>query len=205
MRNERARHWDAAYAARGAHGVSWYQQVPTVSLELIETLGVGPSTPVLDVGGGASTLADALVGLGYHDVTVLDTSSIALQEVGARLVGGAVTLVQGDVLAWRPERRYGLWHDRATFHFLVEPADRERYLACLRTAIGPGDAIVMGTFARDAPPSCSGLPVVRYEVDELAALLGSAFELVEARREEHRTPRGVLQPFTWVAGRLHAS
>lgn len=109
--------------------------------------------------------------------------------------------VQADLLEWTPDRRFALWHDRAVFHFLVADDERRRYLDVLRAATAPGAAIVLGTFAPDAPATCSGLPVVRYSAIELATMLGDGFEPVEMRREEHVTPRGAVQPFTWVAGR----
>jgi hypothetical protein len=113
-----------------------------------------------------------------------------------------VRCVRADLLEWRPDRRYDLWHDRAVFHFLVDPADRDRYLRTLREAVGPGRGIVIGTFAADGPEMCSGLPVERYSTDDLVEELGEAFELVATRREEHVTPRGAVQPFTWIAGRV---
>jgi hypothetical protein len=112
-----------------------------------------------------------------------------------------VRCVEADLLEWTPDRRYDLWHDRAVFHFLVDPIDRRRYLGTLDAALAPGGAVVLGTFAADGPDVCSGLPVDRYAPDLLAAQLGESFELVESRREEHVTPRGVVQPFTWIAGR----
>lgn len=110
--------------------------------------------------------------------------------------------VRADVREWVPDRAFDLWHDRATLHFLVDDAERDRYLRTLRRALGQGAALVVGTFAPDAPETCSGLPVRRYSADELGRILGDDFMLVETRREEHVTPRGVAQPFTWVAGRL---
>jgi hypothetical protein len=202
---ERARHWDSAYSRRGVRGVSWYQDAPSVSLELIEALGVGKKAGVVDVGGGASTLVDHLVEQGYSDVTVLDVSAVALSEALRRLGADApVTWLQDDVLLWRPQRHFGLWHDRAVFHFLVLPEDRETYLRTLRAAIAPEGYVVLGAFAPDAPEQCSGLPVSRYSAEGIAELLGSGFELLETRREEHITPRGVVQPFAWVAGRMRS-
>jgi hypothetical protein len=110
--------------------------------------------------------------------------------------------VQGDILEWVPDRRFEAWHDRAVFHFLVGEGDRRRYVQALRDAVTPGGAVAVGTFASDGPPTCSGLPVARYSADDLLAELGEPFELVATRREEHVTPRGVVQPFTWVAGRV---
>ena len=110
--------------------------------------------------------------------------------------------VRADILEWDPDRRFGLWHDRAVFHFLVTDADRARYLGTLRRALAPGGALIVGTFAADGPETCSGLPVQRYSAEELSASLGESFEPLESRREEHITPRGAVQAFTWVAGRL---
>ncbi|HXY28680.1 MAG TPA: class I SAM-dependent methyltransferase [Acidimicrobiales bacterium] len=199
---ERATHWDAAYRSRGVEGVSWFEATPTVSLELIGRLGIEASAAVLDVGGGASSLVDHLMAAGFVDVTVLDVSEVAL-DMGRRRVGDRpeVSWLHQDVLVWQPDRRFGLWHDRAVFHFLTEEADRVRYLSTLAAAVGPNAGIVLATFAPDGPEYCSGLPVVRYSAEALAAVLGNRFTVVASRREVHTTPGGVAQPFTWVAAR----
>ena len=201
--DDRADRWDAAYEQRGVDGVSWYQSVPAVSLKLIEQLGVPPEAAVIDVGGGASLLADNLVRRGFSDVTVLDISGSALDASRQRTsTGASITFMQADLLAWRPSRRYDLWHDRAVYHFLVVDEDREAYARTLRQAIVPDGLVILATFAPDGPSTCSGLPVRRYSADGLAEIFGGAFDVVESLREEHVTPRGSRQPFTWVAGRL---
>jgi hypothetical protein len=195
------RHWQAVYGANGAHDVSWFQPEPEMSLELIERLGLGPDAAILDVGGGASSLAARLIARGFTDVTVLDISSVALDLARAELGTNAsrVNWIEHDLLSWSPQRRYGLWHDRALFHFLVDPSDVDRYTETLRSAISHGSRAIIGTFAADGPQSCSGLPVARYGSDQLAAAFGAAFARVATRREEHLTPSGSLHPFTWVA------
>lgn len=203
---QRARYWDSAYAGAGARGVSWFEDTPRVSLELIGVLGLARDAAVIDVGGGASTLVDRLVEAGFTDVSVLDVSAAALAEARQRLGDTtAVTWLNQDLLLWNPERRFDLWHDRAVFHFLVAPEDREAYLRALQSAVVPGGHVVLAAFAPDGPESCSGLPVVRYSANDVVRLLGGGFELVETRREEHVTPRGAKQPLTWVAGRLKAA
>jgi len=165
-------------------------------------LGVTSNTAVIDVGGGASMLVDALVGLGFNDITVLDVSAIALEA--ARQRSGdplAVNWLQGDVLSWQPKHRYGLWHDRAVLHFLTEERDRNTYLDTLRRAIEPGGAVVLGTFAEDGPEYCSGLPVVRFSSGALSEALAPDFEVVATRNEVHITPTNARQSFTWVAAR----
>lgn len=199
----RGRHWDTAYHDGAVEAVSWFQPAPSVSLELLDVLGVDPSTPVVDVGGGASLLVDHLVGKGFEDVSVLDVSGVALEAARRRLgPTPSVTWIHDDVLRWRPERRYGVWHDRALFHFLTAEEDRGAYRGVLRAALQPGAGIVLATFAEDGPERCSGLPVARYRPSDLALALGPGFQLVDSRREEHTTPAGVMQPFTWIAGSM---
>lgn len=197
-----AHHWDAAYD-RGTENVSWTQEEARVSLELIGELGVPPTAPVVDVGGGASPLAANLLDRGFTDVSVLDLSEHGL-AAGRALLGaraGEVAWIVADVRDWAPPRRYGLWHDRAVLHFITDPAERRAYAARAADGVAPGGGIVIATFAPDGPDRCSGLPVRRSSPDELATLLGDAFTVVAARREEHRTPGGSIQPFTWIAGR----
>jgi trans-aconitate methyltransferase len=201
--DDRANQWDSTYTDRGATGVSWFQAVPAPSLHMIDVLGIAPAASVIDMGGGAASLVDHLIALGFIHLTVLDISEVALTVARARVGGQAsVSWVHEDVLAWRPQQRFDLWHDRAVFHFLVDPADQQRYLATLRAALAPAGAVIIATFAPDGPDHCSGHPVARFSTEDLIALLGDAFTVVETFREEHTTPTGGLQPFTWIAGRL---
>ncbi len=201
-RAELSRHWDSAYESRGTTGVSWYLARPTTSLGMIERLDVPKSAAVVDIGGGASTFVDELVARGFTDLTVLDVSSVALAAVHHRLGAHApVVLLQLDLLDWVPDRQFDLWHDRAVFHFLVDEADRDAYLAKLDSAVAPGGAVVLATFAPEGPEYCSGLPVSRYGGTDLARCLGPGFQVVREVRERHVTPTGAVQPFTWVAAR----
>jgi SAM-dependent methyltransferase len=193
-----AAHWDGVYATRPLDQVSWHQHRATTSLRLL-ACSSDPSASVLDVGAGASTLADDLLRAGYRDVTVLDVSAHALAAVRDRLGDRAgLTCVVADLLAWQPDRTYDVWHDRAVFHFLVEPADRALYVATAARAVAPGGVLVLGAFAADGPTACSGLPTARYDADDLAALFTDSFSVEHTEREEHRTPTGAVQPFTWL-------
>ncbi len=199
MAGSASQHWDAVYDRTAGRDVSWFQDRPETSVRLVGP-PAGESPSVIDVGGGASTLAAELLDRGWTDVTVLDVSATALALVRARLADRhpSATLIVTDLLSWRPARRYGVWHDRAVFHFLTAPADRVRYRDLVTAALGPGGLLVLGTFAADGPGSCSGLPTARYDADQLTAQLGPGFALVHTEREEHRTPAGSVQPFTWV-------
>ena len=184
-----AAHWDDAYAL-GEATRSWFQQQPTLSLRMLDMAGVAAGDSVIDVGGGASPLAGALLGRGFTDVTVLDISATGMQYARSRLgpQAGHVRWLTGDVLTWQPERRYQAWHDRAVFHFLTTVQARRRYLQALEAATTPDAAAVFGCFAPDGPPYCSGLPVARYSPQELAGQLGIGWTLIARDREEHITP-----------------
>jgi 2-polyprenyl-3-methyl-5-hydroxy-6-metoxy-1,4-benzoquinol methylase len=194
---KRGEHWENVYRTKGEREVSWFQETPSLSLELIRSTGATRHSALVDIGGGASRLVDALVDEGYEAVTVLDLSESALAAAKARLgqAAAAVTWIVADVVRWQPRQRYDVWHDRAAFHFLTEAADRSAYAACLHAALRPGGHAIIATFALDGPERCSGLPVVRYDAASLGQVLGDAFSLVETRRHDHHTPMGSMQRF----------
>lgn len=204
MKSKRQDHWTRVYEEKAPSSVSWYQAEPEPSLRALDRLGAGPSSSFVDIGGGASNLVDALLGRGWRDVAVLDIAAPALEAAKARLgsEAGKVHWEVTDITDWQPSRRYDVWHDRAVFHFLTAPEQREAYRRALLAGASPGGLVIMATFALDGPERCSGLPVQRYDPAGLADELGAAFRLIEAWREEHVTPWGSGQSFNWCAFRL---
>jgi trans-aconitate methyltransferase len=169
---------------------------------LIDALDMPLTSAVIDIGGGASNLGACLVKRGFVDVTVLDVSQSALDLARQREnVGDAITWVRADVLEWRPDRPFAVWHDRAVFHFLVDSEDRDRYLALVRSVLEPGGVVILGAFAPDGPEYCSGLRVARYAPPQLLTLLGPEFAAERESREVHTTPAGAIQPFSWLVAR----
>ena len=193
----RQQHWEKVYTTRGESQVSWFQETPALSLELIALVGAMQDSAIIDIGGGASRLVDHLVSRGFQDLTVLDLSAAALASARSRIGGRAdrVTWITADVTLWQPQRTYDVWHDRAAFHFLTEPNDQAAYVARLRRALRAGGHAIIATFAPDGPERCSGLMVSRYDADALAAKLGAGFELIDTRRHDHTTPWGSAQKF----------
>jgi SAM-dependent methyltransferase len=193
----RAAYWQTVYASKGEREVSWFQESPSPSLELIALADAGPTSPIVDIGGGASRLVDALLSAGYADLTVLDLSDAALAASRARLGvdGDDVDWIVADVTTWQPMRNYDIWHDRAALHFLNAPEEQGAYVACVRRAVKIGGHVIVGTFATDGPEKCSGLPVTRHTADSIAALLGAGFMLTDHRRHQHKTPWQSVQNF----------
>jgi len=194
---DRQTHWDNVYTTKTEKEVSWFEESPTISLDLIRSTGAGLDAPIIDIGGGASRLVDALIDNGFEALTVLDLSKTALARAQARLGmrGAKVRWIVEDVTTWEPSETYQVWHDRAAVHFLTEPKDRAAYAERVARAVRPGGHVIIGTFAPDGPERCSGLPVVRHDAASLGEILGSAFELMESRRHVHQTPMGATQRF----------
>jgi 2-polyprenyl-3-methyl-5-hydroxy-6-metoxy-1,4-benzoquinol methylase len=192
-------HWDSIYSEKTPATVSWFQPRPTIPLELIQRVARRDAA-IIDVGGGASTLVDALLASGYTRVTVADLAASALRHSQARL-GEAAARVEwrcADILDdTLPAAAFDVWHDRAVFHFLTSSADRQRYVEQVARAVKPNGYVIVSTFAEDGPERCSGLEVVRYSSEALHAEFGQRFELVQKRREEHVTPAGSIQAFQY--------
>lgn len=199
MQNQKA-HWEKIYQTKQPDAVSWFQAHAMRSLEIIRSIGAPADANIIDVGGGASTLVDDLLHDGFKQVSVLDLSASALEVARARLgkKGDDVLWIAGDILDVNlPEQTYDIWHDRAVFHFLTDPADRAAYVRQVMKAVKPAGHVIVATFAPDGPEQCSGLPVARYAPDQLHGEFGPAFELVAHASEAHKTPWGSVQHFVY--------
>ena len=194
---ERHAHWENVYQTKGERDLSWFQESPSISLDLIRSTGMKPGAAIIDIGGGASRLVDALLDEGFEAITVLDLSEKALATSKARLGARSakVKWVAADVTTWEPSQTYDVWHDRAAFHFLTDPKDRAAYATQLLRAVRPGGHVIIGTFAPAGPERCSGLPVVRHDANSLSVILGPSFDLLESRNHAHQTPTGTIQRF----------
>lgn len=196
MIEDRQTHWQQVYTTKVEDGVSWFEQNPDLSLALLDEAGLEARHAIIDIGGGASRLVDALVARQQDWVSVLDLSQAALETARARLsVDARTSWIASDVTQWQPDRLYDVWHDRAAFHFLTTPQEQTAYRDVLKRALRPGGMVVIGTFAPDGPEKCSGLTVSRHDSDSLGKILGESFTLVAQRRHEHVTPWGSVQKF----------
>lgn len=203
MAGSSSEHWAGVYRDKPVEHVSWFQETAGASLAALARAGAPNTASLIDVGGGASPLVDDLLALGWTDLTVMDISAEALTTAQLRLGERAsqVAWIVGDVTAWRPERGYDVWHDRAVFHFIGAPEARTAYKAAALAALATDGVLIVATFSPDGPVQCSGLPVVRYGAGDLEREFGPEFVLIDATTEDHRTPNGRVQPFTWATFR----
>ncbi len=202
---ESKEHWERVYQTKAPTAVSWYQSEAKTSLELIQRVAPDLGAPIIDVGGGASTLVDGLLDAGYSDLTVLDWAGSALSVAQSRLGARSklIRWLEANVLDTDlPAASYCVWHDRAVFHFLTDPADRARYVAQTRRAVAPGGYVIVASFSLEGPARCSGLDVMRYSPDTMHAEFGSGFRLLNSVREDHHTPSGAVQSFVYCLCRV---
>ena len=194
---DRQAHWQGVYETKAENEVSWYQEHPAASQSLIRDTGLDAGARVIDVGGGASRLVDHLIGEGWRNVAVLDIAPMALERARHRLGPrqAEVEWLVADVTRWTPSARFDLWHDRAVFHFLTDAADRAAYAKAMALAVPSGGHAIIGTFALDGPERCSGLPICRYDAENLAAEFAGDFQLAGSLSEDHVTPAGKIQRF----------
>lgn len=193
-------HWQNVYRTKRADSVSWYRPHLDVSLDLIRSVASDPEAPIIDVGAGESTLVDDLLHAGYRNLYALDISSHAFDVCKARLGPDAnrIHWLVGDVreidLTQHP---MDVWHDRAAFHFLTRPEDRQAYVRQVERTVRPGGHVMVATFGPEGPAQCSRLDVVRYDAQALHREFGRAFQLLDHRVEMHCTPHGTTQQFTY--------
>lgn len=190
----RKSHWEKVYTDKSPQDVSWTQDKPALSLELIRHAGYGKDARIIDIGGGDSRLADWLLEDGYTQITVLDISAVALEKAKARLgeKSRLVNWIVSDINAF-DGGEYDIWHDRAAFHFLTSPEQINRYVETAGRSVS--GALIIGTFSENGPEKCSGLPVTRYTTEKMTATFSPHFRNNGCQTFLHETPFGTTQDF----------
>ena len=199
------RHWEQVYQTKAPESVSWYSPHLQKSLGLVRSATHDPAAAIIDVGGGEATLVDDLLALGYRDLTVLDISQRAIEVAQKRLgpAADSVTWLLDDITTVSLEAdRYEVWHDRAVFHFLTEPEQRQAYVGQVMRSVKAGGHVIVATFGPEGPEKCSGLETVRYDAKGLHGQFGGRFELVASDTESHQTPMGTVQQFLYCFCRV---
>lgn len=188
-------HWEYVYETKNSNEVSWTQEIPETSLELIENAAADKTSKIIDIGGGDGTLIDFLLERGFESLSVLDISSKALQKAKKRLGSKAehVQFITSDIREFETEATYDIWHDRATFHFLIEENDIKKYVDIVKNAVS--DTMIIGAFSFEGPQKCSGLPIVQYDAERLQNVFLEDFELIRSFKQNHITPFNTVQNF----------
>ena len=194
-------HWENVFSTKTETEVSWYQQYPQASVDFIKNLQVPFDAKIIDVGGGDSYLIDALLALGYTNLYLLDISSKAIERIKNRLKERAskVTFIVSDILDFVPSTSFYVWHDRASFHFLTEHQDIEKYQSIVSKALVTHGKLIIGTFSDDGPKKCSGLNITQYNEATITQLFESNFVKTACVLEDHQTPFDTIQNFIFCS------
>mgnify|MGYP003322947851 CR=1 FL=1 len=198
---EKKKHWENIYLTKDIDEVSWYQETPYESIELIKKFSTTNLDKIIDIGCGKGFLADNLLKLNYENITLVDISLNALKEVKERLNNESLNFIETDVLNLKLGQNFDIWHDRAVFHFITDKESVEKYISLCNEYIGDGGKLIIGTFAEDGPLKCSGLEIKRYSVENLKELFKENFEFIEGFKKLHRTPFDTEQSFTFCVFR----
>jgi ubiquinone/menaquinone biosynthesis C-methylase UbiE len=199
-------HWEQIYRTKELNTLGWHQPTPAISLQLMEDCGVKAGDRIIDIGGGDSLLADHLISRGYRHLSVLDISPSSLERARERLGDQArqVEWIVSDITRFSGSHVYDCWHDRATFHFLINQEAVAAYMDVLRKHLAPGGVVIIGTFSLQGPKTCSGLPVHQYSEESMSALFAGDFSKIGCRYAEHYTPSGSCQHYVFCCFRRNA-
>lgn len=194
-------HWENIYTNKSLKEVSWYQPTPKTSLAFFETFNVPKNAKIIDIGGGDSLLVDHLLANGYTNLTVLDISETAIKKAKNRLGAKAIQInwVVSNIVDFKPTEKYDFWHDRATFHFLTQQNDIEKYIEIINQNVTEAGKLVIGTFSEKGPTKCSGIDIKQYSKASLVKTIGKYFKKIRCFTENHKTPFDTLQNFVFCS------
>jgi len=190
-------HWENVFATKQETEVSWYQQNPETSLDFFEEHSIPKDAKIIDIGGGDSYLIDNLLNMGYANLYLLDISENAIKRIKKRLGEKAnqVTFIVSDILDFKPEIKFDVWHDRASFHFLTSPEDIATYSDIVTHALNDNGYLFLGTFSENGPLKCSGLEISQYSEEKFKTIFASDFDLQQSFTQDHQTPFNTVQNF----------
>ncbi len=200
------KHWEDIYSTKTSSEVSWTQEKPLTSLDFLHSFQVPKNAAIIDIGGGESKLVDFLLEEGYSDITILDISETALQHAKNRLgqKSSLVKWIVADINEFQPGRKYDVWHDRATFHFLTSEKEISKYVSLASEFINHKGFMTIGTFSENGPLKCSGLEIKQYSEQTLNLILRNHFDKIRCITEDHITPFHTIQNFLFCSFRKAA-
>ena len=204
MKNSTKKHWETVYETKNPEQVSWTQENPKTSLNLIHSFNLSKSVKIIDIGGGDSKFVDFLIEEGFENITVLDISQKAIEKAQLRLGENAkkVNWIVSDINQFEPTTQYDVWHDRAAFHFLTNELDINKYVKTVEKSVS--QHLIIGTFSEDGPKKCSGLEIKQYSEEAMTKLFQNEFEVVKCFIEDHTTPFDTTQNFIFCSfKRIH--
>lgn len=199
--NDQKTHWEEIYKTKSETEFSWFQAFPRTSVEFIQLFDLPRPANIIDIGGGDSHLVDVLLEKGYENIYVLDISEKAIERAKHRLGRNSskVNWIISNITEFNSDIQFDLWHDRATFHFLIENEQVEKYLTIAKKSVRQWGNLILGTFSENGPATCSGLNIKQYSENSMSQLFADDFQKIKCIEENHSTPFQSNQTFTFCS------
>ena len=190
----REKHWDGVFQNADYTQVLWHQGSPTESLNLISKYS-NENASIIDAGCGASFLVDNLLENGYRDITLLDTAKTSLDIVKDRVNSENITYHCDDILNFKTDKKFDIWHDRAVFHFLLTSKDRQKYFEILQNSLKDNGYAIISTFALNGETKCAGLDAIAYDLKKFKSEIADGLNIEEYTEFLHTTPKSSQQKY----------
>ena len=114
-----------------------------------------------------------------------------------------VRWISEDILSFKTDEKFDIWHDRAVFHFLNEENLIRKYLEIVEKNISETGHLIIGTFSENGPLKCSGLNVSRYSKKLIQEIFIRNFDLKDTFHIDHITPFNTTQNFLFSLFKKH--
>ncbi|RLD20031.1 MAG: class I SAM-dependent methyltransferase [Bacteroidetes bacterium] len=201
--NDLLEHWNKVYEDSVVSNLGWYEEDPEPSMRMIDLCNLDKRASLLNVGAGATTLVDVLVGAGYQNIIANDLSAHALDKLKDRLgqESSKVNWIIDDLTRPCKLNEIGsvdLWHDRAVLHFFNAEAERDSYFDLLKRLVKKNGFVIIAAFHLEGAPKCCGLPVHRYDAGMLHGRLGNDFALIESFDYTYVMPSGDHREYVYT-------
>ena len=194
-------HWENVFATKTETEVSWFQENPKTSVNFIKEFDLPKNSKIIDIGGGDSYFIDALLDLGFTNLYLLDISAKAIERIKDRLgeKSKKVTFIVSDILDFKSEITFDFWHDRASFHFLTQKNQIEKYATIVSKSIAKNGKMIIGTFSENGPKKCSALDITQYSETKMCEVFEGDFDKINCFTEDHKTPFDTIQNFIFCS------
>lgn len=198
--NKLKEHWEFVHKKKKYNEVSWFQNLPLKSIEIIKSLKLSVDDNIIDIGAGESKLVDNLLEMGFINIDVLDISKSAISKAKKRLgdKSSLINWIVCDINNFKPIKKYKLWHDRAAFHFLRKEIEINNYVDLASNSISKNGKMIIATFSSKGPEKCSGLKVTRYSFESIKKQFNNHFILDNHLITNHSTPFNTIQEFIFT-------
>jgi hypothetical protein len=197
----KSKHWNKMFSKTEGTKLGWYEKDTSQTFKLLDEIPELGNSTIFLPGAGTSTLIEDLIPR-VNQLILNDISDEALNLVKQRLKKGfdkIVWLCQDIAQPFKePMPEIDIWIDRAVLHFLTHQNDIKGYHENVKSTLKIGGHAIFAEFSIFGAPTCAGLKLHRYSVEELSKNLGSSFKIVSHFDYTYISPFGDPRPYVYA-------